>query len=70
MFAVPTAGVPLNTPVEELNVTPVGSAPDSLKVGVGEPVAVTVKDPRLPTTKVVAPALVMAAIWLTVSVKF
>jgi hypothetical protein len=43
-----------------LNVTPVGNAPASLKVGVGDPVAVTVNVPDAPTTNVVLFALVMA----------
>jgi len=36
-------GVPLKTPA--VNVTPVGSVPDSVIVGVGIPVAVTVHEP-------------------------
>src|SRR4029077_8429732 len=43
--AVPTPGVPLNVPVPfplSLNVTPLGSVPDSASDGVGAPVAVTV----------------------------
>jgi hypothetical protein len=36
-------GVPLKTPA--VNVTPVGSVPDSVIVGVGIPVAVTVNEP-------------------------
>jgi hypothetical protein len=67
---VPAAGVPLRTPVVVLNVTPVGSAPVSLNVGAGNPVAVTVKVPPVPTVKVVLLALVMAGGWPTVSVKF
>ena len=55
-----TVGVPLNTPVAAVNVTPFGNAPDSDSVGVGKPVAVTVKDPRDPTVNVVLLALVMA----------
>ena len=62
MGKVPLAvGVPLNTPVAVLNVTPAGRAPDSLRVGVGEPVAVTVTVPAEPAVKVVLFALVMAA---------
>ena len=60
-------GVPDKTPPE--NVTPVGRVPASVIVGVGEPVAVTVNVPAVPTTKVVLFALVMAGAWLTVSVK-
>jgi hypothetical protein len=57
---VPAAGVPLNTCVTALNVTPLGSAPLSLSVGVGEPVAVTVNDPAVPTVNVVLALLVIA----------
>jgi hypothetical protein len=46
----PAAGVPLSTP-PVVNVTPAGSAPVSLNVGAGDPVAVAVNVPRLPTTK-------------------
>ena len=55
-----------------VNVTPLGRAPLSLTVGVGEPVVVTVKLPDWPTVKVVLVPLVMAGAWvawLTVSVK-
>ena len=52
MPAVPTAGVPLNTPVDALKVTPVGNAPDSPRVAAGNPLAVTVKLPALPTVNV------------------
>ena len=62
-------GVPLSTPVVALNVTPLGSVPLSLRVGVGEPVAVNVNEPAVPTVNVVLLALVMAGGWLTVSVK-
>ena len=56
---VPLAvGVPLRTPA--LKVTPVGSAPDSVIVGAGNPVAVTVNEPATPTVNVVLFALVMA----------
>jgi hypothetical protein len=63
-------GVPPSTWVTALKVIPLGSAPLSLKVGVGEPVAVTVKEPAVPTLKVVLFALVMAGAWFTASVKF
>ena len=43
-----------------MNVTPDGRAPLSLRVGVGNPVAVTVKLPERPAVKVVALPLVMA----------
>jgi hypothetical protein len=55
---VPAAGVPLRTPAE-LRVTPEGSVPLSLKVGAGNPSAVTLKVPLCPTVKVVLFALVM-----------
>ena len=67
---LPTAGVPLSTPVVASKVTPVGRVPDWLKVGVGKPLAVGVKVPFDPTAMVVALALVKAATWFTVSVKF
>ena len=60
MAPVPAAGVPLSTPVEALKVTPLGSAPASLKFGVGKPLAVTVNEPRVPAVNVVLLALVMA----------
>jgi hypothetical protein len=60
-------GVPDSTPPE--NVTPVGRVPDSLIVGVGKPMAVTVNVPRFPVTKVVLFALVMPGAWFTVRVK-
>jgi hypothetical protein len=43
-----------------LNVTPLGNAPASLKVGAGEPLVVTVKLPAVPTVNVVLLALVIA----------
>ena len=48
---VPGAGVPLNTPVLVLNVTPEGRVPVSLSVGDGGPTEVTVNVPAVPTTK-------------------
>jgi len=67
---VPTAGVPPSTPVAALKVTPLGNAPDSLSVGLGKPVAVTVNEPAVPEVNVVLLALVIAGAWFTVSVKF
>ena len=64
------ADVPLSAPVEVLNVTPEGSAPDSERAGAGVPVAVTVNVPAVPTVNVVFVALVIAGAWFTVSVKF
>ena len=66
---MPSAGVPLSTPAE-VKVTPLGSAPVSVKVGAGKPVAVTVNDPAVLTVKVVLMTLVMAGGWPIVSVKF
>jgi hypothetical protein len=60
MAAVPDAGVPLSTPVAGENVTPVGSAPVSIKDGTGKPVVITVNDPKAPTVNVVLLGLVMA----------
>ena len=60
-------GVPDSEPW--VNDTPPGSAPDSLIVGVGKPVAVGVKVPLEPTRKVAAAAEVMAGAWSTVRVK-
>jgi hypothetical protein len=51
-----------------LKVTPLGSAPDSLNVGVGLPVAVTVNEPGTPTPNFVLFALVIAGGLLTTSV--
>lgn len=67
---VPAAGVPLSTPVVEFKVTPEGSAPVSLNVEAGKPVAVTVNVPADPTVKVVPVALVIAGAKPTVRVKF
>src|SRR5260370_1409120 len=61
---VPLAGVPLSVPVPfplSTKAIPPGSdSPTALKLGVGVPVAVTVNEPALPTTKVALFALVMA----------
>jgi hypothetical protein len=57
---VAEVGVPLRVPVLALKLTPTGNEPDSLSVGVGRPVAVTVNEPNLPTVKVVVAALVIA----------
>ena len=65
----PVVGLPLSTPLVKF--TPVGREPAvRLKIGAGKPLAVGVKVPAVPTAKVVALALVKAATWLTVSVKF
>jgi hypothetical protein len=55
--------------VAALKVTPDGRVPDSESVGAGFPVAVTVKEPAVPTVKVVLLALVMAGAWFTVRLK-
>ena len=57
--AVPAAGVPESTPLVVLKVTPPGSTPLSMKVGAGDPVAVTVNVPATPTTKAALFALVI-----------
>ena len=57
--SVPVAGVPASRPVEVLNVRPVGRVPLSTKTGVGDPVAVTVNDPKAPTVNAVLFGLVM-----------
>ena len=57
---VPAAGVPLSKPVEVLNVIPVGRLPLWLKVGVGMPVVVTLKEPAEPTVNMVLFVLVIA----------
>ena len=67
---MPVPGVPLNTPAAALNVTPLGSAPDSLSVGTGNPVVITMNDPAAPTVKVVLFPLVTFGPSFTVSVKF
>ena len=60
MPAVPAAGVPERAPLLALKVTPVGRVPASERVGVGDPLAVTVNEPAVPTVKVVLLALVIA----------
>jgi hypothetical protein len=74
--AVPAAGVPLSVPNPlplpsplSANVTPLGSAPVSLRFAAGVPVVETVNVPATPTEKVVLLALVIAGAWSTVSVK-
>jgi len=60
---LPAAGVPLSVPVPFplfTKVTPLGSAPVSVKVGDGDPVVVTAKLPAVPTVNVVLLALVIA----------
>jgi len=69
---LPDAGVPLKVAVPFplfTNVTPLGSVPVSVRVGVGAPVVVTVKLPAVPTVNVVVFALVIAGAWFTFNVK-
>ena len=61
--------MPDRTPVAALKLTPVGSAPDSLRAGAGKPDALTVNDPACPTVNVWALALVNAGFSSTISVK-
>ncbi len=66
------AGVPAIVAVPlplSLNVTGLGSDPDSLRAGAGVPVVVTVNVPAEPTVKVVLFALVIAGALSTVRVK-
>ena len=66
---MPSAGVPDRTPSDD-RVTPIGNVPDTtLKTGTGYPVATAVKDPAAPVVKVTLLSNVIAAAWLTVSVK-
>ena len=65
---IPAAGVPLSAR-RALKVTPLGNAPDSPRVAGGNPLAVRVKLPALPTVNVALLALVIAGAWSTVSVK-
>ena len=55
--------------MEALKLTPEGRAPLSTMDGAGKPVAVTPKEPALPTVKVVAAALVIDGGSPTVRVK-
>ena len=54
--------MPLNIPVAETKVTPPGSVPLSLKVGIGTPESVTLNVPAAPTVNVVLLALVIVAV--------
>jgi hypothetical protein len=65
---VPAAGVPAKVAVPfelAVKLSPVGSAPDSVRLAVGLPVAVTVKVRAWPTVKVTVAAEVMAGVWST-----
>ena len=61
MEAPLAVGVPERRPLAALNVTPPGKVPDRDSVGAGEPVAVTVNEPAVPTVNVALFALVIAA---------
>jgi hypothetical protein len=61
------AGVPASVAVVVLNVTPAGSAPVSVIVGAGIPVAVTEKDAASSTVNVVLVALVIAGACVVVA---
>ena len=61
--------MPDKIPVEELNETPDGKAPDSVTDGAGNPVVCTVKVPFTPTENVEAVAEVIAGPWSTDKVK-
>lgn len=63
----PAGGVPLRTPL--VRVSQLGGVLEVLKLGAGKPLAVSVKEPWLPTAKVVDAALVKAGASPTVSVK-
>lgn len=63
----PAVGVPRRTPL--VRVSQLGSVLEVLKLGAGKPLAVSVKEPWLPTAKVVDAALVKAGASPTVSVK-
>ena len=63
---VPAAGTPDKVAVPVLlavNVTPEGSAPVHVNVGVGEPLARTVNDDDVPTVKVAEAVLVNDGAW-------
>ena len=71
MPCVPAAGVPESVAVPLplfVNVTPPGSAPDSVTVALGYPVVDIEKLPVLLAAKVAALALVKAGAWSTVRV--
>ena len=69
--AVPAAGVPLSTPVVELNVTPLGKFPLTESDGGGTPVAVMVNELGVPIVNVALEPLVITgeAAAATVSAK-
>ena len=73
MFAVPAAGVPAKVAVPSplsVKVTPLGSAPLSLRAATGKPLLTMIIDSCAPVMTVALLALVMAGAWSTVRVKF
>jgi len=71
MPPVPAAGVPESVPVPlplSTNVTPEGSEPVLLRLGLGLPVVVTVRPPAVPVVKVALPPLVIVGRAPTVTV--
>ena len=62
---LPDAAIPLSIALPfplSVNLTPVGSVPDSLKDGVGVPAVVTVKLPAAPTVNIALLALVIVGV--------
>jgi hypothetical protein len=71
--AVPAAGVPAREAVPfplSAKLSPVGSAPDSLSFGIGNPDEATENDPFTPTVKAAAAPVVIAGACVTARVKF
>ena len=66
---MPAAGVPLSAPVVGLRFTLFGSAPVSLKVDGGYPLAATGNEPKTLVVKVTAFVLVIEGASSTVNVK-
>jgi hypothetical protein len=68
-YGPPVVGVPDRIPVAALNVTPAGSVPVSPRLTAGDPAAVTVNVPEVPTVNVALFALVIVGGEFTVNVK-
>ena len=66
---MPSTGVPASAPVAGVKVTPVGGVPDIDNVGVGVPVAVTVRLPKDATENVAVLALVILGATPSVNVR-